>query len=112
MSSQKPKILTIDDSPSNLLTLGTVLAENFEVYTATSGLQGIDLAKETLPDLILLDVIMPGMDGLETCRQLKAEPELKDIPLIFVTGANTLETELAAALVAAGPAACSEVTRS
>ena len=95
MFSQKPRILTIDDSPSNLLTLGAMLAENFEVQTATSGPQGIELAGETLPDLILLDVIMPGMDGLETCRRIKADPTLRDIPIIFVTGANTLETELA-----------------
>ena len=52
MSAQKPRILTIDDSPSNLLTLGSMLAENFEVQTATSGPQGIELAGKTLPDLI------------------------------------------------------------
>jgi PAS domain S-box-containing protein len=95
MSDQKPKILAIDDTPANLLTLGRALASEFDVQVATSGSMGLALAKESPPDLILLDVMMPGMDGYETCRQIMAEPLLARVPVIFVTALTGIDAETA-----------------
>jgi PAS domain S-box-containing protein len=95
MSDQKPNILAIDDNPANLLTLGRALASEFVVQVATSGPTGLALAKEAPPDLILLDVMMPGMDGYETCRQIMAEPSLAKVPVIFVTALTGIDAETA-----------------
>ena len=79
-------ILLVDDMPTNLDILVACLSEEgFDVSVAKDGesaLEGIDHER---PDIILLDVMMPGMDGFETCRRLKAKPETKDIPVIFMT---------------------------
>jgi diguanylate cyclase (GGDEF)-like protein/PAS domain S-box-containing protein len=85
MTDTRPKILLIDDTPLNLYFLEKALEQEFDVQIATSGLQGIALAQQAPPDLILLDVMMPGMDGFETCARLKADPLLQAIPVIFVT---------------------------
>ena len=81
----KKKILIIDDMPANLELMAGVLKDDYNVQVATSGEKGLKLAREHMPDLILLDVMMPGMSGYDVCRRLKAEPELCDIPVIFVT---------------------------
>jgi len=94
MIEQRPRILAIDDTPANLLTLGAALAKDFDLQTATSGPMGLALAMESPPDLILLDVMMPDVDGFETCRRLKAEPTLKDVPVIFVTASNEVASEM------------------
>jgi diguanylate cyclase (GGDEF)-like protein/PAS domain S-box-containing protein len=91
---QKPRILAIDDTPANLLTLGAALKNDFDLYLATSGQAGIELALQDLPELILLDVMMPGMDGYETCQRLKANDRLRDIPVIFITALDAPEDEL------------------
>ena len=93
MSELKPGILAIDDTPLNLMTLGAALEPDFDLQIATTGAMGLALAGESAPDLILLDVMMPEMDGFEVCRRLKAEPLLRDIPVIFVTAANDITTE-------------------
>jgi diguanylate cyclase (GGDEF)-like protein len=93
MSDQRPRILAIDDAPTNLLTLGEVLGDEFALQIATSGAEGLALAGQSAPDLILLDVMMPEMDGFETCRRLKADPLTRDIPVIFVTALNSPEDE-------------------
>ena len=85
MSEAKPRILAIDDTPANLLTLGAALGAEFDVQIATSGAAGLALAEQVAPDLILLDVMMPGMDGYETFRRLKAEPRLSSIPVVSVS---------------------------
>jgi diguanylate cyclase (GGDEF)-like protein/PAS domain S-box-containing protein len=90
----KPRILAIDDTPANLLTLGAALKKDFDLYLATSGQAGIELALQDLPELILLDVMMPGMDGYETCQRLKANERLRDIPVIFITALDAPEDEL------------------
>ncbi len=82
------KILAIDDTPANLQVLEKLLADEFELQFATSGAMGLELARSSLPDLILLDVMMPDLDGYETCRRLKADPATRDIPVIFVTSLN------------------------
>ena len=81
----KPNILAIDDTPENLLTLGSALGSEFRLQIATSGAMGLALAEAAPPDLILLDVMMPEMDGYETCRRFKADPRLRSIPVIFAT---------------------------
>ncbi|MBS0368933.1 MAG: diguanylate cyclase [Proteobacteria bacterium] len=90
----KPRILAIDDTPTNLYTLGMALAGEFDLQIASSGPEGLVMARESPPDLILLDVMMPGMDGFETCRRFKAEPALAKTPIIFVTALSDLESEL------------------
>lgn len=94
MSSRRPAILAIDDTPSNLITLGAVLATEFDLQIATDGASGIALAQKQLPDLILLDVMMPEMDGFEICRWFKEDPKTADIPIIFVTALGEMEQEM------------------
>lgn len=85
--SHKAKVLIVDDSPDNLHTLMQALKESCRVVAATSGEKALNMANaEEKPDLILLDVVMPGMDGYEMCEKLKTSDYTKDIPVIFVTG--------------------------
>ena len=83
---QKELILIVDDIPNNLKVLFNILNNSgFKVSIAKSGESALQKAQETLPNLILLDVMMPGIDGFETCRRLKNNPKTKDIPVIFMT---------------------------
>ena len=93
MNNLRPTILAIDDTPTNSLALGVALESRFELQIATSGEEGLVLAKQMPPDLILLDVMMPGMDGYEVCKRLKADPRLRNIPVIFVTAMTETEAE-------------------
>jgi putative two-component system response regulator len=82
----KPTILVVDDMPDNIRIIHGVLADKFTVRAATSGQKALELAQmEPLPDLILLDVMMPIMSGFEVCQQLKLDPNTSRIPIIFVT---------------------------
>ena len=82
----KAGLLLVDDTPTNLEILVDFFAEaGFEVYVATSGEHALKQVNDVHPDIILLDVMMPGIDGFETCRRLKASLETKDIPVIFMT---------------------------
>ncbi len=86
------KILVIDDLPENVFMLQDRLEhEGFEVLTAYDGYTGIDKAKNELPDLILLDIMMPDITGLEVCKILANEPTTKDIPIILVTAKSGAE---------------------
>jgi diguanylate cyclase (GGDEF)-like protein len=96
MTATRPRILAIDDTPANLMTLGAALDGEFELQFATSGASGIVLALTSVPDLILLDVMMPEMDGFETFRQLAALPVLKNIPVVFITALNDVDSEVSA----------------
>jgi two-component system, NtrC family, sensor kinase len=85
-SLQIDSILIVDDIPANLRVLFELLTQaNFKVSVAKDGESGLEIAKEAAPDLILLDIMMPGMDGFETCRQLKEDPITQEIPVIFMT---------------------------
>ncbi|MAE35959.1 MAG: diguanylate cyclase response regulator [Oceanospirillaceae bacterium] len=86
-------VLIVDDSPSNIRVMAAVLQERYRVKTATSGQQCLDMALKHKPDLILLDIEMPGISGYETCRELKDMSETRDIPIIFVTGRDNIEDE-------------------
>ncbi|MBD2257914.1 response regulator [Pseudanabaena sp. FACHB-2040] len=84
--SAKPQILIVDDYPTNIKVLSDLLIEyGFEVLIARDGENALQKLQRILPDLILLDVLMPGIDGFETCRQLKAQATTRDIPIIFMT---------------------------
>jgi two-component system, cell cycle sensor histidine kinase and response regulator CckA len=86
------RLLAIDDKPDNLTTLSAVVKEALPgtvILTAENGPDGIELAVAQDPDVILLDIVMPGMDGFEVCRRLKADARLKDIPVIFLTALKT-----------------------
>ena len=86
MENTKYKILIVDDEPDILEFLGYNLRkENFEVYTAENGVNGIKMAKKILPHLILLDVMMPEIDGIETCEEIRKEPSLKNCVIAFLT---------------------------
>ena len=88
MESKKIKILAIDDNSDNLITIKALIYEAFEnalIFTALSGIKGLKLAATEDPDVILLDIVMPGMDGFEVCQRLKADNKLSDIPVVFVT---------------------------
>lgn len=88
-----PKILVVDDEPNNLQVLKQVLGDSHMLLFAKSGERAIALANEQHPDLILLDVMMPDMDGFETCQQLKANKGTANIPVIFVTAMSEIENE-------------------
>lgn len=80
------RILVVDDTPENIQVIGTVLRQKgFLISIAQSGREALAIVEQELPDLILLDIIMPGMDGFETCRRLKTTPATKDIPVIFMS---------------------------
>ncbi|MGB5854681.1 MAG: diguanylate cyclase [Oceanisphaera sp.] len=82
------RILIVDDQPVNIRVLHQVFRGEFEVLMATSGEQAISLCQEQRPDIVLLDVVMPGLSGHDVCRRLKAGPDTRDIPVIFVTSQN------------------------
>ena len=82
----KKSILAVDDTPENLDIVKAILAPEYAVRVAINGETALKVAKSRHPDLILLDVMMPGMDGFEVCRQLKENPVTRDIPVIFLTG--------------------------
>ena len=94
MLHPRTRILAIDDTPANLMSLGAVLDGEFELQFATSGQAGIALALAHPPDLILLDVMMPEVDGFETFRRLSVQTTLKNIPVIFVTALNDFDSEV------------------
>lgn len=82
---ERPRLLLVDDQPINIQTLYQIFHTDHEVFMATSGAQALDFCHNAVPDLILLDVVMPDMDGLEVCRRLKSESATANIPIIFVT---------------------------
>ena len=82
----KKTVLVVDDQPSNVRLIQINLErEGYRVLTAADGVEGMQRVQETRPDLILLDVIMPRKDGFEMLRELKADPELQDIPVVMLT---------------------------
>jgi DNA-binding response OmpR family regulator len=89
---QKPLILIVDDVPQNLQVMGNFLiGKDYDIYMAASGQKALEMANKIWPDLILLDVIMPEMDGFQVCQELKAKAETKDIPVIFLTAKTQME---------------------
>lgn len=96
MSNKTYKVLLVDDEPDILEILKyNFEKENFNVFTANNGLKGIEVAKEINPDLIILDVMMPKLDGMETCRLLREIPEFKKTIILFLTARNEDYSEIA-----------------
>ena len=93
-NGQTATILVVDDTPENLSLMSDLLRDDYRVKVATNGEKALRIAAgESVPDMILLDVMMPGMDGYEVCRRLKADPTTKDIPVIFLTARTDPEDE-------------------
>jgi len=93
MTKAKPNLLVVDDSVTNIHILIEALGKDYTVCVDTEGAAALKSAKETLPDLILLDIMMPGMDGFEVCRRLKADPATRDIPIIFLSALDEDDDE-------------------
>lgn len=89
----QPTILVVDDDPVLTMLIGGILAKTGKVFTARSGDEGLRLARREYPDLILLDVQMPGQDGFDVISELKMDPALRHIPVIFITGEVIPEIE-------------------
>lgn len=89
----KPVVLIVDDDISNIEIMSCLLEPEYEVCFAKSGTDALEIAGAVAPDLILLDIVMPGMDGYELCRRLKLDETLTDVPVIFTTGLDGLDDE-------------------
>ncbi len=90
----KQSILVVDDTPENITILSEVLCDDYRIRVATSGEKALKIIySDEPPDLILLDIMMPGLSGLEICRRLKANPDRRRIPVIFVTAMSSIEDE-------------------
>lgn len=85
MTELPPRVLIVDDDRSNTNVLGNLLAADYGVVVAIDGAPALRVAAEKLPDIVLLDVVMPNLDGYEECRRLKASPATRDIPVVFIT---------------------------
>lgn len=91
---EKKTVLVVDDAPSNIQVVNSILKDTYKIRIATNGAKALELVGvDPPPDLILLDIVMPGMDGYEVCTRLKSSPGTKDIPVIFLTGQTETEDE-------------------
>ena len=92
-SAVRPTVLVVDDAPENLMIMESILSKDYSLKLFNKPEEALDYAFANPPDLILLDIMMPNIDGLETCRRLKANQRLVDIPVIFITSKNEDEYE-------------------
>ncbi|HHC25693.1 MAG TPA: hybrid sensor histidine kinase/response regulator [Desulfobacterales bacterium] len=91
---KKNSVLIVDDQSENIHALDNIIKEEYDTQAATSGVRALEIASgNNPPDMILLDIVMPEMDGYEVCRRLKADEQTRDIPVIFVTARNSAEDE-------------------
>ena len=93
MSTKKNSVLIVDDERSNISILRNILGADYTIYASCDGPDAIETAEEFLPDMILLDIIMPDMDGYSVLQALKSNEATKDIPVIFITGLDNTEAE-------------------
>lgn len=93
LDGQKWKIMVVDDEKMNLSLIGHILADDYELSFAQNGEKALEIVTKVKPHIILLDVTMPGLDGFEVCKRLKANPETKRIPVIFITGVADIVNE-------------------
>ncbi len=95
MNNPKQKVLIVDDEPDIIeLIEYNLKKEGYQVLTASNGLEAIQVAKKNLPELIILDIMMPKLDGIETCRQLRAMPEFKNTFMVFLTARSEEYSEI------------------
>jgi len=93
MGTHKQKVLIVDDTQTNITILASILCTDYQILSATSGEGALSLLDHEIPDLILLDILMPEMDGYELCRILRRGDRTKDVPVIFVTSMGTEEEQ-------------------
>ncbi len=91
--AEKPSVLVVDDTPENIDVLTGLLKDHYRVRAAVDGPTALSLARKFPPDIILLDIMMPGMDGYEVCRVLREDPYTQHIPVVFITALNEVESE-------------------
>jgi len=93
MSGKRNSVLIIDDEPANIMMLRQILSPEYVVYVATDGQTGLTVAMKQKPDVILLDILMPNMDGFEVLTELRKSDETNEIPVLVVTGLKNEESE-------------------
>ncbi|MDM8522700.1 adenylate/guanylate cyclase domain-containing protein [Desulfococcaceae bacterium HSG8] len=93
MTEKKHRVLVVDDEPNNLKLMKNILQDQYQMAFATNGEMAMNVVGEIRPSIILLDIMMPEINGYEVCRQLKANPDLRDIPVIFITAKGGVEDE-------------------
>jgi putative two-component system response regulator len=92
-TKKHPRILVVDDAPENLMVMEAILAKDYSLKLFNDSSKALEYAFDNPPDLILLDVMMPKIDGFEVCRRLKANPKVSDVPVIFITSQTDIEDE-------------------
>lgn len=97
----KKSVLVVDDNPTNIDIIKEVLKEEYSIKEATDGMTALQIADRIIPDIILLDIVMPEMDGYEVCRRLKSNPVTKDIPVIFISALEDATDEARGFIVGA-----------
>jgi len=92
-----PNVLVVDDTPANLQLLDEMLSSaGYQTRLVTSGYQALTVARRLIPDIVLLDIMMPGMDGFTVCRQFKSDPQLAGIPILFLSAVTTMSEKVRA----------------
>lgn len=91
---RRKTVLVVDDTPANIDILIDILSEDYDIAVATNGEEALESVAEELPDLILLDIMMPGMDGYEVCRRLKSAEDTRNIPVIFISAMSEISDEI------------------
>jgi diguanylate cyclase (GGDEF)-like protein len=94
MAEPRPRILIVDDDATSANLLAQLCGDGYQVRVATDGEQALELVAEEVPDLVLLDIRLPGMDGLEVCARFRANPDTRDVAVIFITGVGDLAAEM------------------
>src|SRR5687767_6432770 len=94
-TDKAPLVLIVDDQPADIRLLEVYLgSENYRTVSASDGRSALEQAAATHPDVILLDIMMPRVDGYEVCRQLKADPKLRDIPIVFLSAKDRVQDKV------------------
>ena len=91
--NQRATVLIVDDNPDNLTLIASLLKDKYQTKVATNGATALQIASTSKIDLILLDIMMPDMDGYETCRRLKSNPLSSAVPVVFLTAKSQAEDE-------------------
>jgi putative two-component system response regulator len=92
-NKKHPRILVVDDAPENLMVMESILSKDYSLKLFNDSGEALEYAFANPPDLILLDIMMPKIDGFEICRRLKANTKLSDVPVIFITSKTDIEDE-------------------
>jgi len=93
MEEKRPVILVVDDEPGNIEILSETLGSDYEILFAVSGEEALEIASRQLPDMVILDIVMPVMSGYEVLKALKQDPVLKEIPVVFITALDQEDQE-------------------